>query len=323
MTMNENKQRCAIGVDFGGTFVKMARVDERGVIGARASFATTDLKDVAGWLDEVERHAYALLADLPPDAEWRGIGVGVPGFVDYAKGFVHHLTNVPGWTAVPLAEMLSKRFAKTARVDNDVNAMAVGECIYGAGQAYQHAVFLTLGTGVGGGLLLNNNLYRGAYSMAGEIGHVSIDLNGVASPMGKGGVEQYVGNKRIVERALAQIDAGRTSSILDLAGGKREAVSPKVICEAAEAGDKLAREIFDFVADCLATMMASVAYLIQPQAFIIGGGVSAAGPVLFEPLRRHLNERLSPYFSERIVIKRAQLGNDAGVIGAATLTFLE
>ena len=321
--MNENKKRCAIGVDFGGTFVKMARVDERGQIGARASFATTDLDGVPAWLDEVDRHVQALLSDLPADVEWTGIGVGVPGFVDYAKGFVHNLTNVPGWTAVPLAELLTKRFGKTARVDNDVNAMAVGECVYGAGQAYQHAVFITLGTGVGGGLLLNNNLYRGAYSMAGEIGHVSIDMNGVVSPTGRGGVEQYVGNKRIVERALKELDAGRKSTILALAGGNREAVTPKIICEAAEAGDELAKEIFDFVADCLATMMASTAYLIQPQAFIIGGGVSAAGPVLFDPLRRHLNERLSPYFAERIVIKRAQLGNDAGVIGSATLTFLE
>jgi glucokinase len=321
--MNENNRRCAIGVDFGGTFVKMARVDERGEIGARASFATTGLNGVEGWLDEVERHAEALLSDMPVDMDWIGIGVGVPGFVDYAKGFVHDLTNVPGWTAVPLAERLSQRFGKPARVDNDVNAMAVGECVYGAGQAYQHAVFVTLGTGVGGGLLLNNNLYRGAYSMAGEIGHVSIDKDGVVSPTGRGGVEQYVGNKRIVERALAAIDAGRASTILERAGGKREAVSPKVICEAAEAGDELAREIFDFVADCLATMMASVSYLIQPQAFIVGGGVSAAGPILFDPLRKHLTERLSPYFAERIVIKRAKLGNDAGVIGSATLTFLE
>lgn len=321
--MDENKKRCAIGVDFGGTFVKMARVDEQGAIGARASFATTELKGVPGWLDEVERHVEALLADMPRDMEWAGIGVGVPGFVDYAKGFVHDLTNVPGWTAVPLAELLTKRFGKIARVDNDVNAMAVGECTYGAGQAYQHAVFLTLGTGVGGGLLINNNLYRGAYSMAGEIGHVSIDMHGVAAPTGRGGVEQYVGNKRIVERALQAIDGGRKSAILERAGGQRAAVSPKIICEAAEAGDELAREIFDFVADCLATMMASVSYLLQPQAFIIGGGVSAAGPVLFDPLRKHLNARLSPYFAERLVIKRAQLGNDAGVIGSATLTFLE
>lgn len=321
--MNENRKRCAIGVDFGGTSVKMARVDEHGAIGARASFATTGLKGVPGWLDEVERRVQPLLADMPRDAEWAGIGVGVPGFVDYAKGFVHDLTNVPGWTAVPLAELLAKRFGKPARVDNDVNAMAVGECTYGAGQSYQHAVFLTLGTGVGGGLLVNNNLYRGAYSMAGEIGHVSIDMNGVASPMGKGGVEQYVGNRRIVERVLRELDAGRASSILERAGGQREAVTPKIVCEAAEAGDALALEIFDFVADCLATMMASVAYLLQPQAFIVGGGVSAAGPVLFEPLRRHLNERLNPHFAERLVIKRAELGNDAGVIGSATLTFLE
>ena len=140
---------------------------------------------------------------------------------------------------------------------------------------------------------------------------------------GGGGVEQYVGNRRIVERALREIDAGRASAILERAGGRREEVSPKVISEAAEAGDALALEIFDFVADCLATMMASTAYLLQPQAFIVGGGVAAAGPVLFDPLRRHLNERLSPYFAERVVIKRAQLGNDAGVIGSATLTFLE
>ena len=321
--MDENKKRCAIGVDFGGTFVKLARVDEHGAIGARASFATAGLKGVPGWLDEVERQAHALLKDLPADTEWAGVGVGVPGFVDYAKGFVYDLTNVPGWKAVPLAELLAQRFGKPVRVDNDVNAMAVGECTYGAGQAYQHAVFLTLGTGVGGGLVLNKTLYRGAYSMAGEIGHVSIDMNGVQSPMGKGGVEQYVGNRRIIERALKALDAGRPSTILERAGGRRDAVTPKVICEAAEAGDELAREIFDFVADCLATMMASVAYLLQPQAFIIGGGVAAAGPVLFDPLRKHLNERLTPYFAERLVIKRAELGNDAGVIGSATLTFLE
>lgn len=321
--MNENKKRCGIGVDFGGTFVKMARVAEDGTIGARASFATTELRGVDGWLDEVERHAGVLVADLPADMEWGGIGVGVPGFVDYAKGFVHDLTNVPGWQGVPLADLLGKRFGQIVRVDNDVNAMAVGESTYGAGQAYQQAVFITLGTGVGGALMINNSLYRGAYSMAGELGHVSIDRNGVVSPMGKGCVERYVGNRQIVERALQEIDAGRASSILERAGGSREAVTPKGICEAAEAGDALALEIFDYTADCLATMMASVAYVLQPQAFIIGGGVAGAGPILFDPLRRHLNERLSPHFAERLVIKRARLGNDAGVIGAAALTFLE
>lgn len=321
--MNENPNRCAIGVDFGGTSVKLARVDERGHIAARAAFATGTVGGVEGWLAAVERHVQELLQGLPADAEWTGIGVGVPGFVDYARGYIYNLTNVPGWTAVPLADLLRQRFGKPVRVDNDVNAMAVGECTYGAGQAYQHAVFITLGTGVGGGLLLNKTLYRGAYSMAGEIGHISIDMNGIPSPMGRGGVEQYVGNRRLVERALREMAAGRPSQILELAGGRREAVTPEIICRAAESGDELAREIFDFAADCLAAMMASVTYLLQPQAFIIGGGMSAAGAILFDPLRRHLNERLNPYFAEKLVIKRAQLGNDAGVIGAATLTFLE
>lgn len=321
--MSENSQRCAIGIDFGGTFVKLARVDEHGRIGERASFATTNLNGVEEWLDEVERHVEALAAGMPPDAEWTGVGVGVPGFVDYAKGFVYNLTNVPGWVDVPLAERLQQRFGKTAKVDNDVNAMAVGECTFGAGQAYQHAVFVTLGTGVGGGLLLDNKLYRGAYSMAGEIGHVSIDRNGVESPMGRGGVEQYIGNARITAYALKQLEGGRASSIMELAGGDAKAVTPKVIAEAAAAGDAVACEVFEYVADCLATLLASVSYLLQPQAFIIGGGVSAAGAVLFDPLRRHLAERLHPQFLRRLVIKTAELGNDAGMIGAATLTFFE
>ncbi|MDR0994529.1 MAG: ROK family protein [Verrucomicrobiota bacterium] len=321
--MSENKQRCAIGIDFGGTFVKLARVNEHGVIGSRASFATTGLKGVQAWLDEVQRHIEMLLADVADHTEWVGIGVGVPGFVDYAKGYVYNLTNVPGWTGVALAEKLTERFGKTARVDNDVNAMAIGECTFGAGQAYQHAVFITLGTGVGGGLLLNNKLYRGASSMAGEIGHMSIDRNGIESPMGKGGVEQYIGNRQIVDYAQKQLAAGRKSTILDVAEGRLDHVSPKVIAHAAEEGDALACEVFDYVADCLATIMASVAYLLQPQAFIIGGGVAAAGSILFEPLRKHLAARLCSHFMDRLVIKRAELGNDAGVIGAATLTFLE
>jgi len=105
--MEKSPERCAIGIDFGGTVVKMARVDEHGGIGARASFATAGLDGVDGWLDEVERHVAELLKDLPAGQEWRGIGVGVPGLVNYAKGFIYDLTNVPGWTAVPLADTMS------------------------------------------------------------------------------------------------------------------------------------------------------------------------------------------------------------------------
>ncbi len=317
--------RFAVGIDFGGTFVKMALVDDTGRIRARRRIPTGGLADRHAWMDVMAGGIADLKAEgcPDPDAKLAGVGIGVPGFVDYQRGHIYELPNVPGWNNVPLASWMEERLGLRVRVDNDVNVMAVGEGTFGAGRSYQHAVFVTLGTGVGGALLINNRLYRGAYSMAGEIGHMSIDMNGVRYPMGRGGLEQYAGNRRIVERALRELDAGRASLLNDLCGGDRARIDPKLIEQAAEQGDALSIEIYDFVADCLAAAFASVTYLLQPQAFIIGGGIGMSGPILYDPLRRHLSERLSPHFAERVEIKKAVLGNDAGVIGGATLVFLE
>ena len=159
--------------------------------------------------------------------------------------------------------------------------------------------------------------------MAGEVGHLSINRDGIKSPQGRGGLEQYVGNRRIVERAVKLLDRGKPSLIRDLVQGDWSAITPEVIGQAANKGDKLALDVYDFVADCLAAAFASVTYLIQPQAFIVGGGVAQSGRILFDPLRKHLQERLSPFFADRIEVKTAELGNDAGVIGAATLVMME
>ena len=323
--MSETEIRHAVGVDFGGTFIKMAVVSERGEIKARTRINTAEAATPELWLKAVARGVDQLVAEarLTGSRDLRGVGVGVPGFVDYGRGFVFVLPNVPGWTKVPLAPRLEDLLGLHVRVDNDVNAMAIGECTFGAGRAYQHAVFVTLGTGVGGGLLIDNKLYRGAFSMAGEIGHISIEKEGVQSPQGKGGLEQYIGNRRIVEYALSLVDGGRPSAMLDLVGGDRTRLNPDVINKAAAAGDRLALDVFDYVADCLATAFASITYLIQPQAFIVGGGVALSGPVLFEQLRRHLAARLNPFFAERIEVKQAELGNDAGVIGSAKLVLVD
>lgn len=318
--MKQTGSHQAVGIDFGGTFVKMALVTDQGEIKARSRISTRDVSGQEAWLEAVGRGLEHMGVKAAGAA---GIGVGVPGFVDYDKGFIYNLPNVPGWTSVHLAPMLEKKFGMRARVDNDVNVMALGECAFGAGRDYQHAVFVTLGTGVGGGLLINGKLYRGAHSMAGEIGHISIRMDGITSPQGRGGLEQYVGNRRIVERAVQAIHQGRKSVISDLVKGDLSAVTPEVIEKAARQGDELGLETYDFMADCLATAFASVTYLIQPQVFIVGGGVAQSGAVLFDPLRRHLAGRLSPYFAERIEVKLAKLGNDAGVIGAATLIFRE
>jgi glucokinase len=239
--------------------------------------------------------------------------------VDFKRGYIHNLTNVPGWTGVHLSKILRKRFGLRAFVDNDVNVMALGETVFGAGRTYKNAVFVTLGTGVGGGIVINREIYRGAFSMAGELGHVSIARDGIQSPEGRGCLEQYVGNRKLVQRAVKELRKGRVSRIRELVDDRLDDVTPREIAQAATEGDALGIEIFEFMADCLATAFASVTYLLQPEVFIIGGGVAQSGKVLFEPLELKLKERLSPFFAERIEVRRAKLANDAGVIGGAAL----
>lgn len=316
--MKRNYNRTALGIDFGGTAVKAGLVTETGRVLDKMQTATTEVRSRKAWLDFVGRCLERFNAGGRKPV---GIGVGVPGFTDFERGFIYNLTNVPGWTRVPLAGMLRKRFGLPAFVDNDVNAMAGGECAYGAGRRYRQAVFATLGTGVGGAVVIDGRLYRGAYSMAGEIGHISIDLHGQRTPEGRGGLETYVGNQRLVDAARRALQTGRKSAIRGMVNGNPAQITPKTIAQAARRGDPLAREIFDNMADCLATAFASVTYLLQPEVIIVGGGVAQSGRVLFDPLRRHLKKRLHPFFADRIRVIPAVLGEDAGIVGCAALVF--
>lgn len=316
--MNHKTAEKALGVDFGGTSIKIGLVDESGRILEENRFATAEFTPQSKWLDLV---GHCLAAGAAKKHKLAGIGVGVPGFTDFHRGFIHNLTNVPGWTAVPLAQIMRKRFGLPVYVDNDVNAMALGEYVHGAGKGLQHVFFATLGTGVGGALIINGRLYRGAYSMAGEIGHVPIRINGRKTPEGRGGLETYVGNRKIVGRAVNALRRGRKSLISRLVKNDLKQITPKIIAGAAAQGDRLALEIMDYMADCLATAFAAVTYLLQPEAIIVGGGMAASGRVLFAPLRRHLAERLHKYFAERVKIIPAVLGAKAGMIGCAALVF--
>jgi len=310
--------RKALGIDFGGTSIKIGLVEETGRILEENLFATSEFPTQSKWLDLIGRR----VADCASNKQkLAGIGVGVPGFTDFARGFIYNLTNVPGWTSVPLAEIMRKRFGLPVCVDNDANAMALGEHACGAGKGLKHVFFATLGTGAGGALVINGQLYRGAYSMAGEIGHVPINMNGRKTPEGRGGLETYVGNRKIVKYAVSALRRGKQSLISSLVKNDLRQITPKIIAGAAARGDHLALEIMDKTADCLATAFASATYLLQPEAIIVGGGVAESGKVLFNPLRRHLAERLHKYFAERIRIIPAVLGAKAGMIGCAQLVF--
>ena len=251
------------------------------------------------------------LRALNPDVV--AIGAGLPGMVDTKHGLVHHLTNVPGWVNVPLRDLLSRHTGLPAVVENDANAMTYAEWKYGAGRGRTNVVCVTLGTGVGGGLILDGQLYRGSRFGAGEIGNMTIDYQGHPYVYGNfGALERYVGNYYIAERAVAHYEvAGHHRTLADCA--------PVLLAAAALAGDAVAWRLWEETGVMLGAALADVVWLLNPDAIILGGGVAQAGELLFEPVRRTIRERTSPVFYEQLEILPATLGSDAGLIGCGAL----
>jgi glucokinase len=305
MTQN----RTAIGIDFGGTTIKSAVVRDGSIV-ARGEVIDTLKHDATSLTQALYDVIDALRKDHPDVA---GIGVGLPGFIDSVNGIVHHLTNVPGWDEVPLANMIHDHTGLPAILENDANAMTYGEWKHGAARGARHALCITLGTGVGGGLILDGRMYRGAQLAAGELGHATIDYKGKPGPYGNfGGLEEYVGNHQIAERA---VEAYRAAGITRTA----EQCTPRELDTAARAGDGIAQSIWDAVGDEIGAALSSVVWLLNPDAIVIGGGVAKAGDLIFKPIRRSVESRTLKLFHENLRIVPATLGNDAGIIGNAEL----
>ena len=300
----------AIGIDFGGTSVKSG-VLYRGNIVDEAERLDPQSFDSASAL--IERLA-ELIADLRErHPRIRAVGVGMPGFVDFPTGLVHNLTNVKGWKKILLRDQLADLCQLPVTVENDANCMAYAEWKRGTGRGMKHLICLTLGTGVGGGIIMDNHMIRGANSLAGELGQTSIDYRGVCGTYGNlGALEDYIGNREITANAM-KVYAGK--------GAPRPAedCTPKALTLAALAGDLIAREIWEEVARKLATALMNCCWLLNPEAIIIGGGIAKAGDLLFAPLEHFLHQQLSPPFKENLRILPARFGNEAGMVGAAAL----
>ena len=305
-----NHPRTAICIDFGGTSIKSAVVGT-GRILLRGDAIDTQQHDSADSLIDAIVRVVGALREAHPEAA--AIGVGLPGFVDSVNGIVHSLTNVAGWNEVPLRAILSERTGLPAIIENDANAMAYGEWKYGAAVGAQHAVCITLGTGVGGALILDGKLYRGATLAAGEIGHMSIDYRGIRGPYGNfGGLEEYVGNVQIAERAAKLYAAAGIQKTM-------AECTPLALDGAARAGDKIAGEMWETLGTEIGAVLASVVWIVNPDTIVIGGGVAKAGDLLFDPIRRTIAARTIKVFNEHLRIVPATLGNEAGIIGNAVL----
>jgi len=300
----------SIGIDFGGTSVKLGVCRGAELLQLDEPIQTAAHPGPSALINEMAARVAKLRTAYPAIA---AVGVGVPGLVDYDRGFVHELTNVPGWKHIPLKQLLSEKTGLHTSVENDANAMCYAEWRYGAGRGLRNVIALTLGTGVGGGLVLDNKMYRGSSFCAGEVGQMSIDSNGKAGHYGNlGALEKYMGNNQIGEHALSRYaEAGIHKTL--------EECTPKAIASAALNGDDVARQIWGEIADWLGTALSSIAWLLNPDAFVIGGGVAQAGALLFEPLERKVQSMLSTVVWEKLKIVPATFSNDSGIIGNAAM----
>lgn len=312
--------RLTIGVDVGGTNLKAGLVAAGHVVIERREIET----EAARGVDHVLSRIAKLIADLRRAAEARGaaigaIGVGVPGPLDFARGLVFNAPNLPGWVNVPVRDRLSAACGAVVVVENDANAAAYGEFVAGAGRESRDMVFLTLGTGVGGGIVADGRVHRGAFGNAGEVGHVIVQPGGRACPCGQlGCLERYSSASAIEQRAAEAVRAGRASVLTDTLR-RGAAIDAPEVAAAARAGDALAAEIWDDACRYLALACTTLQHIVNPRVVVLGGGLIGAGAQLLEPVRQHLAALTWKMAEDWPRVELATLGGDAGVIGAAAI----
>lgn len=309
-----------IGIDVGGTNVKIALVDEKGKIKYSNSVPTRAEMGYEYTVNNIKQAIYDLLKETklePKNIE--GIGFGFPGQVDYKSGIVRLAPNIPGWVDVPIAKLIEDEFHIPTRVDNDVRCAALGELNFGAGKGCENLICITVGTGIGSGLIVNGKLVRGASNAAGEIGHIKLQMNGgpICGCGDTGCLEAFASGPSIVAMAEDYIRGGKSTKFREMANSNP--ITPYIVCEAAKAGDPVAKRIFTIMGEYIGIGMASVVNLLNPEKIIVGGGVADAGEILMTPLKETLKKRAMKIAGEAVEVVPAQLGNTAGVIGASLL----
>jgi glucokinase len=310
----------AVGVDLGGTNVKVGIVSDYGKIIKKTSI---DTKASEGPNKVVAQIITAIGQVLNNNKlKIKGIGIGAAGVVIVEKGIVENPPNVPGWKKVKLASIIENYFHIKTKVENDANAAAIAEMMFGAGKKFHSFIMVTLGTGVGGGIIFNKKIYRGNFGAAGEIGHVSIDYQGQQCNCGSFGcVETFVGNKYLVKRVQTELSYHKDSMIWNLINNDLSLLTPLIIEQALLKNDYFATKVVADLGKYLGIALASVANAIDISTFIIGGGVSGFGTPLIKSIQDTTSSRVLKSLKDKIKIIPAKLKNDAGIIGASSLIF--
>ena len=304
-----------LAIDIGGTKLALGLVDGAGRILQRDEIPTRAAEGPERVLGRLVELASAMRERATPAYAVRRVGIACAGPLDREAGLILDPPNLPGWTRIALVERMERALALPAVLDNDANAAALGEFRYGAGQGARSLVYLTVSTGIGGGIILDGRLWHGFGDSAGEIGHMTIDPAGPPCGCGNHGcLEALASGPAIARRAREALRGGRPSRLRDLP----EATAADVVRLAGE-GDALATEVWDAAVHALALGVGAAITILAPERVIIGGGVAQAGDALFAPLRREVRQRVKLVAVESVPILPAALGRDVGILGAAAL----
>lgn len=311
--------RYVVGIDVGGTNIVVGTVAEDGsdVLGI-VSEPTLSEHGADAVVDRIVRLARASMAEAGP-RDIVGVGIGSPGPLDTKSGIVLITPNL-GWTNFPLRDRLSTALGLPATLDNDANCAVFGEWWRGAAQGARHVVGLTIGTGIGGGIVLDGQIYHGASDVAGEFGHMTIDFSGRRCKCGNYGcLEAYASGPAIAARAVEDIETGAETSLAQYVDGDLSRITAQIVYEAANDGDSYALEMVRETAKLLGTGVANILNIFNPEVVVICGGVTLAGPRLFEPLGHEVKRRAFKAAWEVCRIVPGALPGTAGVLGAAAV----
>ncbi len=306
-----------IGVDVGGTKVAAGVVDEQGQILNRARRPTPSTSP-----SDVEDAIAGLVEELRQDHDVEAVGIGAAGFIDADRARVLFAPNL-AWRDEPLRDEVAKRVGLPVVVENDANAAAWAEHRFGAGRGEDDLVCVTVGTGIGGGIILGGALYRGRFGIGAEFGHLQVVPQGRRCGCGQHGCwEQYCSGRALLHEAreIADVQPGYGKRLLELGQGRPEGIEAREVTKAAQEGDPAALDCFAEIGGWLGQGLADLAAVLDPGVFVIGGGVADAGDLLVDPAREAFAQRLTGTRHRPAAdIRLADLGNDAGLVGAADL----
>lgn len=313
------QQLPVLAVDLGGTKIMVAIIADRGQIMAREYCLTLADEGVQPVIDRILSAIDRLINEENTSlSRLDGITIAAAGVIDTDRGLITSSPNLPGWRDIPLRDMVKEAYPVNTYLINDASAAALGEHRFGAGRGTENLVYLTVSTGIGGGIVINGELYLGACGSAGEIGHMVIDVNGPRCSCGQTGcLEALASGSAVAREAIRRIRQGKRSCLTEIVSGRMEDITAEKVDAAAVDGDSLSTGVISQAANYLGIGMVNLANIFNPEMIIVGGGMAKMADHLLEPARQVVRERAFQLPAQAVRIVPSQLEEEAGVIGAA------